>query len=201
MFRQAGSARRLIAARDPHRSLLMARDSIILVLTIFVAGCGGASRSDSDPAARSTQTTSEDSPMAAKRLVASTVTKETLHVGRAIVVQSDSSIGRYQAAFEDDGDTGYFYALDTSRSGNPIVDALHIYNVQSVADRDKPSQLHIVWSADGLKAALFLNSYPHAVYSFEDGRGCCRTGFPPVAPGSNGSHEWDESQMKHFHAE
>lgn len=179
----------------------MTRGSIILVLTVFAAGCGGASRSDNDAAESSTETTLENSPVAAKRLVASAVTKETLHVGRAIVIKSVSSIGRYQAVFEDDGDTGYFYALDTSRSGNPIVDALHIYNAQSVVDRDKPSQLHIVWSVDGLKAALFLNSYPHAVYNFEERRGCCRTGFPPVAPGSNGPHDWDESQMKHFHAE
>ncbi len=138
--------------------------------------------------------------MAEKRLVASAVTKETIRVGEAIVVQSDSSIGRYQAVFEDDGQTGYFYALDTSRSDNPIVDALHIYNVEAVVDRDKPSELHIVWSADGLKTALFLNAYPHAVYNFEENRGCCRTGFPPATPGSNASHEWDESEMEVFQA-
>jgi len=137
--------------------------------------------------------------MAARQLVASSVTKETIRVGNATVVQSDSSIGRYQSVFEDDGQTAYFYALDTSRSDNPIVDALHIYNVESVVDRDKPSQLHIVWSADGLKTALFLNSFPHAVYNFEDRRGCCRTGFPPPAD-TTASHDWDDSEMEHFHA-
>jgi hypothetical protein len=138
--------------------------------------------------------------MPPKQLVASAVSKETIHVGNETVVQSESSIGRYQAVFEDDRQTGYFYALDTSRPDNPIVDALHIYNVKSVVDRDKPSQLHIVWSADGLKVALFLNSYPHAVYNFEEGRGCCRTGFPPPAD-ANGSHAWQESEMDHFFAQ
>lgn len=134
------------------------------------------------------------------RLAASAVTKETLNVGVASVVQSDSPIGRYQAVFEDDGDTGYFYALDTQKADNPIVDALHIYNVQSVTDKDKPSELHIIWSPDATKVALFINSYPHAVYNFADALGCCRSGFPPPAEASK-SHEWDESQMAHFFAE
>jgi hypothetical protein len=139
--------------------------------------------------------------MQPKKLVASVVTNETVRVGEAIVVPSSSALGRYQAVFEDDGATGYFYALDTAQAGNPIVDALHIYNVDSVADRDQPSQLHIVWSTDGLKAALFLNSFPHAVYNFEAQRGCCRSGFPPAAGPAGDSHHWDDSQMDHFQAQ
>jgi len=88
------------------------------------------------------------------KLVASAVTKETLNVGSTAVVQSDSSIGRYQTVFEDDGETGYFYALDTEKSDNPIVDALHIYNVESVTDREKPSELHIVWSVVGRRPVM-----------------------------------------------
>lgn len=137
--------------------------------------------------------------MPLKQLVASAVTRETIRVGEAAVVQSDSSIGRYRAVFEDDGQTGYFYALDTALPDNPIVDAMHVYNAAQVVDRVQPCQLHIVWSADGLKAALFLNSYPHAIYNFEARRGCCRTGFPPPAPGAGASHEWVESEMDHFH--
>ena len=132
------------------------------------------------------------------RLVASAVTQETLNVGVPLVVASDSPVGRYQTVFEDDGQTGYFYALDAENGDNPIVDALHIYDVELVTDKHMPSQLHILWSADGLKSALLINSYPHAVFNFESRSGCCRTGFPPpVDPAA--SHEWDESQMAHFH--
>jgi len=139
--------------------------------------------------------------MPPKQLVASAVTKDTVCVGEAKVVESDSSIGRYRSVFEDDGSTGYFYALDSTRPDNPIVDALHVYDVECVADAERACQLHIVWSADGLKTVLFLNSYPHAIYNFEAQRGCCRTGFPPTAILGGGSHAWDDAEMEHFHAQ
>jgi len=101
---------------------------------------------------------------------------ETLNVGTETVIDSMSPAGRYGVVFEDDSETGYFYALDTSKGDDPIVDALHIYNVGSVADKDVPSTVQIVWSADGLKAALVINRYPHAVFDFEAKRGYCRTG-------------------------
>lgn len=42
---------------------------------------------------------------------------------------NDSLTHPHSAFFEDDGETGYFYALDLNRSENMILDALHIYNV------------------------------------------------------------------------
>ena len=161
-------------------------------------GCSGDPLEDTRLQSHDTPTSwTDDMP---PRLAASAVTKETLSVGVETVVQSDSSITRYHAVFEDDGQTGYFYALDTEKPDNPIIDALHIYNVQSVTDKDKRSELHIIWSGDGMKAALFINSYPHAIFNFADGVGCCRTGFPPPADATT-THEWDESQMAHFFAE
>jgi hypothetical protein len=105
--------------------------------------------------------------------------EKTLHVGTATLVDSLSPQGGYAVAFEDDSVTGFFYALDTSKKENPILDALHIYNVESVVDREVASTLQIVWSTDGLKAALVINDYPHAVFDFEARRGYCRSGFPP----------------------
>jgi hypothetical protein len=61
--------------------------------------------------------------------------EETLHVGTETFVDSVSPQGRYAVVFENDGATGYCYALNTSREGNPIVDALHIYDVKSVVER------------------------------------------------------------------
>ena len=47
--------------------------------------------------------------------------------GQPFVTASDSQTEPYSAAFEDDGDTTYFYAYDRrSNSTNPILDAVHI---------------------------------------------------------------------------
>jgi hypothetical protein len=43
-----------------------------------------------------------------------------------------------------------------------IVEALQIYVVTNVTDRQKPSELAIVWCSDGTKAALLINDYFHA---------------------------------------
>src|SRR6266567_1209732 len=91
------------------------------------------------------------------------VIQYTLHVGIAALLQEDSPSHRWSAFFEDDGETGYLYAVDPERADNSILDAVHIYNVASVVDRQKPSVLSIVWSADESKCALLINDYPHAV--------------------------------------
>ena len=41
------------------------------------------------------------------------VAKETWRVGQPLVVDADSPIGRYATVFEDDGEAGCFYAVDT----------------------------------------------------------------------------------------
>lgn len=128
------------------------------------------------------------------------IAEQQILVGEATVVEGASPTPPFVVVFEDDGETGYFYALDTSRADNPILDALHIYNVASVSDRDLPSTVQIVWSQDDRKAALLINKYPHAVFDFAAQRGYCRSGFPP--PSSTGwtqhGHEWDDSAQELF---
>ena len=113
---------------------------------------------------------------------------------------SDSPSSSFSGVFEDDGETGYFYAYDRSRTDNPILDALHIYNVRNVTDREIESEVEILWSADGLKAALLINDYPHAILDFEGKRGYCRTGFPPPTGGWRAStrEPWDDSLVQWF---
>src|SRR4051812_21165418 len=126
-------------------------------------------------------------------MAAELVAEETLKVGEAAVLKGPSPGGRYLVTFEDDGETGYFFALDTTQVANPICDALHIYNALAVADRDQPAVFQIAWSQDGLKACLIINDDPHAVFDFEAKRGYCRTGFPPAEPKwTNFSHDWDD---------
>ena len=140
--------------------------------------------------------------MESKRLLLESAiyVEETLHVGtETFFVESVSPQGRYAVVFEDDGATGYYYALDTRKEGNPIVDALHIYDVESIVDRETPSTLQIVWSADGLKSALVINDYPHAVFDFEARRGYCHSGFPPPDKRwTQCGHEWDDAALELF---
>jgi hypothetical protein len=112
---------------------------------------------------------------------------------------ADSPTGRFSVFFEDDGDTGYFYARDQQRDPeNSIVDAVHIYNVANVKDGHQPSKLSIVWSVDGSKCALLINNYPHAVFDFTARRGYCRTNFPN-SPDSDvwirSDHNWSEEAI------
>lgn len=57
--------------------------------------------------------------------------EETLSVGTETYVDTMSPRERYGVVFEDDGRTGHFYALDMNKEDNPVVEALHIYNVDS----------------------------------------------------------------------
>lgn len=121
------------------------------------------------------------------------VAEQEIRVGEATVIEGASPTPPFVVVFEDDGATGYLYALDKSRTDNPIVDALHIYNAAAVTDRHLPSQIQLVWSPDGKKAALLINRCAHAIFDFEARRGYCRTGFPTAAPygWTQHSHEWD----------
>jgi hypothetical protein len=127
------------------------------------------------------------------------VTTATLSVGTSSVIEAPSTKARFVVVFEDDGETGYFYGLDPSLGDEPILDALHIYNVESVKDRDRPSTLQIAWSPSGEHAALLINSHPHAVFDFAGKRGYCRTGFPaPNRDWTSYSHEWDDAALRFF---
>ncbi len=128
------------------------------------------------------------------------MTEETLWVGKPLIVPLDSPNGRYSVFFEDEGETGYFYAVDLNQIEDKIVDAVHIYNVESVADRDKPSRVRIVWSEDGTKCALLINDYPHAAFDFVLKLGYCRTNFPNFENHKNGAwitadHPWSDEAV------
>lgn len=79
--------------------------------------------------------------------------------------------------FEDDGEVAYFYAVEMKEEMN-ILDALHIYDVPSIIDREIPSSVKILWSEDLTKAFLSINDYYHAAFDFQNKAGYCRDGFP-----------------------
>ena len=100
--------------------------------------------------------------------------------GEETFFPSDSPTSSFSGVFEDDGRTGYFYAYDRAAPGEErVLDACQIYNVANVVDRERPSEVAIIWTKDGMKAALLINDYAHAVLDFEARRAYCRTNFPP----------------------
>ena len=98
------------------------------------------------------------------------------YVGKILLT---SSVGDqpYYSVFEDDGETGYFYACDERNSEDPLLDALHIYNVCGVKDKDKLSLFEIMWK--DTRTGLFINGHCHAIFDFAKMEGQCRTNFPP----------------------
>jgi hypothetical protein len=102
---------------------------------------------------------------------------EIFTVGQDTYFSSMSPGNSYGVTFEDDLATGYFYAVETNPDMQ-VLDALHIYNVDHVIDKDKPGKLQITWSDDGLIASLIINNYCHALFDFENKAGYCRNGFP-----------------------
>jgi len=127
--------------------------------------------------------------------------KETFQPGTEFILQKDSPGGRFSAFFEDEGETGYFYAVDPALTPDAIVDAVQIYSVSNVVDRERPSTASIVWSPDESRCALLINGYPHAVFDFHAKRGYCRTNFPnfanPVVAGwLQSDHSWSEDAIR-----
>jgi len=47
--------------------------------------------------------------------------QKVFEVGSEVMVAEDAPGGLYSAFFEDDGETGYFYAVDLRRSDNMIL--------------------------------------------------------------------------------
>ncbi len=128
------------------------------------------------------------------------MSEQTFKPGDRRSFGSDSPTHPNSAFFEDDGETGYFYALDLARSDNMIVDAVQIYNVANVSDRERDSSISIRWSADGMKCALLINDYPHAAFDFTAKRGYCRTNFPnlPNSPSDcwdSSDHHWSDDAI------
>ena len=125
------------------------------------------------------------------------VASETFRVGQALVVDADSPVGRYATVFEDDGETGVFYAVDTDiEDGNPVQDALLVYVVADVSDAELASTLEIGWSDDGLKALLLINDQPHAAFDFARCQGWCLLALPEAAVNtawSKASRTWTDA--------
>ena len=124
----------------------------------------------------------------------------TIRVGVEAVIESDSPDGLRGVVFEDDGDTGYFYARDFSRPEPLFVDALHVYDVAAVVDPERPSEVRIIWSRDFMVAALLIKQSPHVIFHFGERCGYAKKPFPEADPKSGWTHSVLHSGLRElFH--
>ena len=107
--------------------------------------------------------------------------EEAFVIGEDTFVESSASENNYAVVFEDDTETGYFYALEIDKNSGEqkILDALHIYESTTTPARGKAGSIKIIWSTDWQRCALILNNYCHAIFDFENHGGYNRDGFPP----------------------
>lgn len=101
--------------------------------------------------------------------------------GTDTFIESFAPENNFGVVFEDDGDTGYFYAVekDAQGQGLKILDALHIYETADQQQREEKISLRIIWSRDWLKAALVIDGLCHAIFDFQAHGGYNINEFPP----------------------
>ena len=125
--------------------------------------------------------------------------QQVFQPGRNVFVVNDSPGGPYSAFFDDDGEAGYFYAVDLT-ADELILDVVPVYEAGSITDSSRKASLSIVWSADGQKCALLINGSPHAAFDFAAQRGFSRTRAPRTFKQNQGSwphsdHTWSDSAV------
>jgi hypothetical protein len=103
--------------------------------------------------------------------------EQAFTVGKDTFVDSTVENGN-AVVFEDNCETGYFYALKRNNAEMKVLDGLHIYNVENVVDKEISSTIKIIWTEDLATAFLSINNYFHAVIDFRNHAGYCRSGFP-----------------------
>ena len=106
--------------------------------------------------------------------------EQAIEPGKDTFIECVSEENNYAVVFEDDTDTGYFYAmeLDPQSGEQRILDALQIYQVEDT-EKPAPGTLKISWSTDWLKCALVIDNKCHAVFDFENQAGYNKSEFPP----------------------
>lgn len=105
--------------------------------------------------------------------------------GEPVVLDVPGPVASRLVVFEDDGDTGYFYAVEATDDTAPrILDAVFVYDATGDGSA-APEIAEVRWSADGSRAALFLSGMPEAAFDFGSRRGYGRSGGP------GGRQQWD----------
>lgn len=107
--------------------------------------------------------------------------EQSFVAGEDTFIESVSSENNYAVVFEDDTETGYFYAIELNKETGEqqVLDAVHIYEVEAIDAAKKAGQIKILWSTDWVRCALLINNYCQAIFDFANHGGYCRNAFPP----------------------
>jgi hypothetical protein len=117
---------------------------------------------------------------------ASDLAQRHFQPGSGETLESSSPTRAWMSVFEDDGQTGYLYALDRERShANKIVDAVQIYTTtENYGDDDRPWLVaKVVWSPDGDRSALEIDGRMLAAIDFANRVTYSLGEFPPAPEG------------------
>jgi len=126
--------------------------------------------------------------------------ESTIRVGVDTIIEATAPDGQRGVVFEDDGNTGYFYARDFSQPDLLFIDALHVYDVAAVSDSDRPSVVKIIWTCDFMAAALLINQRPHVIFHFGERCGYAEKPFPEPDSNSGWTHGIIHSSLRElFH--
>src|SRR5690349_18834285 len=107
--------------------------------------------------------------------------KENIVIGNERFIESVASDAEFAVMFEDDGETGYFYAAekDAGTGAVTVLDMLFIYDVEQVPKEKRAATLALVWSTGWKQCALVLDDTCHAIFDFQNKAGYNLAGFPP----------------------
>jgi hypothetical protein len=77
------------------------------------------------------------------------ITVETFSVGHETFIESCPDTVDNAVIFEDNGETGYLYAIERNTGEElKILDAVNIYDVARVTDKEIPSEIKFFWTDD-----------------------------------------------------
>lgn len=121
--------------------------------------------------------------------------ERTIIPGVPVVVSWDCPASSFGVMFEDDGQTGYVYAVQNAGEGSGILDALMVYQMRPGDQPSSPRFLTLRWAYPVV--AVYLDSALAAAYDFHGRRRFGVLRFPPPGQGwMDTEPEWVEALFK-----
>lgn len=95
-----------------------------------------------------------------------------------VIIEATSPNNNRHCVFEDDGETGYFYALEKDASSYSMVNALLIYQYPNGNTDDRPFSLELKWSEQSHMCALVISDGLHGLFDWNNQVAYNGSGFP-----------------------